>query len=89
MVLLLLVSQIFLHWTKEDIVLFMRDCLRAWRRKPCLPRDLLELTNLGDLLNDFSLSSSPNSWVFKLFGDGIFYVHDFRIVIDSKITTCI
>ncbi|KAL4592668.1 hypothetical protein LXL04_005671 [Taraxacum kok-saghyz] len=58
-----------------------------WKRKPKSLEKLEELRDICDLLEGFSGSSQPDSWRFKLSGDGVFQVRELRALIDAR--TCV
>ncbi|KAJ9551167.1 hypothetical protein OSB04_015212 [Centaurea solstitialis] len=57
-----------------------------WKKFPRNPTEISELCLLSDLVKFTTVSEAEDKWRSKLSGDGVYYVHDLRRLIDDKVT---
>ena len=58
----------------------------SWKKKPASSEELTELQIMRGVTDSLSMAGGLEFWKSKMSADGNFYVHDFRALIDSKLT---
>ena len=58
----------------------------AWKKLSSRPLEISELESLKEIVESYSFSDGSDFWKSKHSADGSFYVHNFRSLIDSKVT---